>query len=759
MNDGAALGLVLDQVSKDKNIDRSVLVETLEQAILTAAKRAFGMHREMEAKFNEETGRVDLFQIIVIVEQVTRGRRRARRSRSRTPKRFNLKAEVGDELLFQIFYDEKDQAKAEEQDAKYGELLELNRAWKGFGRIAAQTAKQVILQRVREAERENVFNEYKDRKGELISGIVRRFERGNIIVDLGGAEAVLPVRDQVPRESYRAGDRIVAYVVDIDKTARGPQIILSRTHKGLLEKLFEMEVPEIYEKIVRIEASAREAGARSKIAVSSRDRDVDPVGACVGMKGSRVQAVVQELRGEKIDIVPYDADPARFVCNAIAPAEVARVIIDAGTPHHGAGRPRRQAVAGDRQEGAERPPRVAAHRLAHRHPLGVEGPRDGGSARAQSLASIEGVGTELAETLFKLGWRSAAEVAGAKPEELASVAGHRRRRGGEGHHRRGREARPRSSACASAEEAARVAGRAARRRPPASCRGRGAAPTAPRWPQHGGALRHAACRWQTLDHGTEPRHRSTCVGCRRRGLAAELARLVAASTGSWWSGSGRRALAGAWGLDASGRTHASRRRSGSGAFARAFRCRVQGLRHAELAQQHCGRVGRPREAMATRNRIHDRKWIRTASETPADARRRAGSATGARLRDRQGARPSPTAIWSAKVRALGIEVANHMSHLEAADVDASAAPSMRERQESLVEERLDRHGHPPPLEVGAAARRRPLPRRAAAPRSPPPRASAARRSRSRARARARAGARPPPVEQPVAAPRPLRASR
>ena len=221
--------------------------------------------------------------------------------------------------------------RAEEQDAKYGELLKLNRAWKGFGRIAAQTAKQVILQRVREAERENVFNQYKDRKGELISGIVRRFERGNIIIDLGGAEAVLPVRDQVPRESYRAGDRIVAFVVDIDKTARGPQIILSRTHKGLLEKLFEMEVPEIYEKIVRIEASAREAGARSKIAVSSRDRDVDPVGACVGMKGSRVQAVVQELRGEKIDIVPYDPDPARFVCNAIAPAEVARVIIDAGS--------------------------------------------------------------------------------------------------------------------------------------------------------------------------------------------------------------------------------------------------------------------------------------------------------------------------------------------------------------------------------------------------------------------------------------------
>jgi N utilization substance protein A len=326
MSDGTSLSLVLDQVSKDKNIERKVLVEALEQAILTAAKKAFGEDREMEATFNEATGRVDLSQIIVVADPVTMP---AKEITLEEANRFNLQADVGDELLFQIFYDDKDQAKAEEQDGKYGALLKLNRAWKTFGRFAAQTAKQVILQRVREAERENVFNQYRDKKGELISGIVRRFERGNIVVDLGGPEAILPVREQVQRESYRAGDRIVAYVVEIDKSARGPQIIISRAHKGLLEKLFEMEVPEIYDKIVRVEASAREAGARSKIAVFSRDRDVDPVGACVGMKGSRVQAVVQELRGEKIDIVPYDADPARFVCNAIAPAEVSRVLIDA----------------------------------------------------------------------------------------------------------------------------------------------------------------------------------------------------------------------------------------------------------------------------------------------------------------------------------------------------------------------------------------------------------------------------------------------
>jgi len=421
MNDGAALGLVLDQVSKDKNIDRAVLVETLEQAILTAAKRAFGMHREMESKFNEETGRVDLFQIIIIVETVTAGNE-GKEVPIADAERFSLKADVGDELLFQIFYDEKDQAKAEEQDGKYGELLKLNRAWKGFGRIAAQTAKQVILQRVREAERENVFNQYKDRKGELISGIVRRFERGNIIVDLGGAEALLPVRDQVPRESYRAGDRIVAFVIDIDKGARGPQIILSRTSKGLLEKLFEMEVPEIYEKIVRIEASAREAGARSKIAVSSRDRDVDPVGACVGMKGSRVQAVVQELRGEKIDIVPYDADPAKFVCNAIAPAEVARVLIDAGTHTMELVVPddKLSLAIGKKGQNVRLASQLTGWRIDIHSETKV---REMEQRSRQSLASIEGVTPELAETLFKEGWRSAADVAGSKLDDLASVPG------------------------------------------------------------------------------------------------------------------------------------------------------------------------------------------------------------------------------------------------------------------------------------------------------------------------------------------------
>jgi transcription termination/antitermination protein NusA len=419
MSEASGLGLVLDQVSKDKNIDRKVLVEALEQAILTAAKRAFGLHREMEAKFNEQKGTVDLFQIVKVVPQVSVP---GNEMTLEDANKFDPDAIDGDELLFQIFFDEKDQAKAEEQDAKYGHVLQLNRAWKTFGRIAAQTAKQVILQRVREAERENVFNQYRDKKGELISGIVRRFERGNIIVDLGGAEAILPVREQVPRESYRAGDRIVAYVVDIDKGARGPQIIISRAHKGLLEKLFDQEVPEIYDKIVTIEASAREPGARSKIAVRSRDRDVDPVGACVGMKGSRVQSVVQELRGEKIDIVTWDNDPARFVCNAIQPAEVSRVIIDAATHtmqlivHDD----KLSLAIGKKGQNV----RLASQLTGWRIDIHSESKVREMEARAlASLQSIEGITGEAADALFKQGWRSAREVARANAEELIGLPG------------------------------------------------------------------------------------------------------------------------------------------------------------------------------------------------------------------------------------------------------------------------------------------------------------------------------------------------
>ncbi len=419
----AKLDMVLEQVGRDKNIDKTVLISALEQAILTAAKRTFGMNREMEAKFNPETGSVDLFLIVNVVDEddAIEGRE-ITVAQAHTA---GLEAELGDELLFQVFYRAEDEDRAREQDEKFGNLIDLKNASKKFGRIAAQTAKQVIYQRVREAERDNVYNEFKDRKGEIISGIVRRFERGALIVDVGKAEAVLPMREQVPRESYRVGDTIKAYCLDIDRNARGPQIILSRTHKGLLEKLFEQEVPEIYEKIVRIESSAREPGARAKIAVSSRDRDVDPVGACVGMKGSRVQAVVQELRGEKIDIVPYDDDPARFVCNAIAPAEVKRVIIDAEGHRMELIVPddKLSLAIGKKGQNVRLASQLTGWRIdIHSESKIYELERRAKEQIAHAIAG-EGFDTNVSETLFKLGWRSVGELARAHVEELAGVPG------------------------------------------------------------------------------------------------------------------------------------------------------------------------------------------------------------------------------------------------------------------------------------------------------------------------------------------------
>lgn len=319
---------VVSQISKDKGIDQSVLIEALEAAILAAARRVFGQERELETRFNEDTGQIDLFQYVTVTEDVDNPELEIPLDKARL---VDPDVEEGDELGFQIFYREDDRTEAEAEEAKYGDILGIAKARGTFGRIAAQAAKQVITHRVRTAERELIFNEYRNRKHELVTGIARRFERGDIVVDLGRAEALLPLREQVPKESCRAGDRVQAFVLDVldsEHSLKGSQIILSRRHPFLVVKLFEMEVPEIYEGIVKIVSVAREPGERTKIAVTSTDSDVDPVGACVGMRGARVQAVVQELKGEKIDIVPYSPDLGKFVCNAIAPAEVARVLID-----------------------------------------------------------------------------------------------------------------------------------------------------------------------------------------------------------------------------------------------------------------------------------------------------------------------------------------------------------------------------------------------------------------------------------------------
>jgi N utilization substance protein A len=278
-----------------------------------------------------------------------------------------------------------------------------------------------MIQGTRNAERENVFNEYKDRKGEVITGIVRRFERGNVIVDLGRAEAVLPVREQVPRESYRAGDRIQAFVVDVLRESKGPQIILSRASVELLKRLFEMEVPEIAEGVVVIEAAAREPGGRAKIAVSSRDSDVDPVGACVGMKGSRVQAVVQELRGEKIDIVPWHEDFARFVCNALAPAEVSRVLLDEDNRAMEIIVPDDQLslAIGRRGQNVRLASQLTGWRLDINSESRVKEMREFATRSFNAL----GIPEQTEEMLYAHGFRKAQDIANASPDMLTQFPG------------------------------------------------------------------------------------------------------------------------------------------------------------------------------------------------------------------------------------------------------------------------------------------------------------------------------------------------
>ncbi|RMF19318.1 MAG: transcription termination/antitermination protein NusA [Candidatus Dadabacteria bacterium] len=298
---GAELGRVIDVVAREKNLDRQVIVEAVEAAMVAAAKKM--MHTEadnIEGQFNEDTGEVELFEFKDVVEVV-------------------------EDPETQITLEE---AHAVDPDAEIGDSLGFKLDTSEFGRIAAQNAKQIIMQKIREAEKQLILEEYGDRIGEIVSGIVRRVVEGAVIIELGRAEGILRRRDQLPGETYRPGDRVRALLVDVSVEGRGPEIVLSRSHPDFLKRLFEFEVPEIYEGTVEIRAVAREPGNRSKVAVYSNDSDVDPVGAAVGVRGSRVQNIVQELRGEKIDIIPWSDDPARLIENALSPAQISQVIID-----------------------------------------------------------------------------------------------------------------------------------------------------------------------------------------------------------------------------------------------------------------------------------------------------------------------------------------------------------------------------------------------------------------------------------------------
>ncbi len=291
---------IADAVAREKSIDRTIVITAMEDAIQKAARSRYGTETEVRAEINPKSGEIRLQRLLQVVETVE-----------------NVSTEIALE-----------EAQARNPEANLGDFIAEPLPPLDFGRIAAQSAKQVIVQKVREAERDRQYDEFKDRVGEVVNGVVKRAEYGNVIVDLGRGEGIVRRDELIPREAFRTGDRIRAYIYDVRREQRGPQIFLSRTHPQFMAKLFAQEVPEIYDGVIEIRSVARDPGSRAKIAVISKDSSIDPVGACVGMRGSRVQAVVGELQGEKIDIIPWNDEPATFIVNALQPAEVAKVVLD-----------------------------------------------------------------------------------------------------------------------------------------------------------------------------------------------------------------------------------------------------------------------------------------------------------------------------------------------------------------------------------------------------------------------------------------------
>lgn len=382
---------VIDQVSREKGIDAEILINTLKEAIVSAARKKIGPRADIEVHYDEKSGDVEVFHFKEVVEEVEYSDSELTLEEGLE---FDPECEIGDSLGIRMDTEE-------------------------FGRIAAQSAKQVIIQKMREAERNAVYENFIHKKGKIINGIVQRFDRGSIIVNLGQAEAVLRPREQMPKESYKRGDRIRAYVLDVLEESKGAQVILSRTHPEFLVELFKTEVPEVAEGIVSIRGAARVPGVRAKIAVSSIDSDVDPVGACVGIKGNRVQNIVQELRGEKIDIVQWSPDVARFVCNALSPAEIARVIIDEDNQSM-------EVIVNDEYlsiaigKGGQNVSLACEITGWHLEVTSEEEYSREVKEGYDSLMKLSTVGLPAAELLFKAGYSSFLDIMDAVPEDIAA---------------------------------------------------------------------------------------------------------------------------------------------------------------------------------------------------------------------------------------------------------------------------------------------------------------------------------------------------
>ncbi len=384
---------IIDQICRDKGFDKKLLIEAIEEAVYSAANKRYGQRRDIEVRFNEEYGEIELFQFRTVVEHVEDEQTQVSLEEAI---RLDPGVQLNDEL-----------------GSKMETVADL-------GRIAAQSAKQVIIQKMKDAESNVIYEMYKDRQGDIINGIVQRFDRGNLIVNLGRTDALLPKSEQMPRRSYRQGDRIRAYLLEVRQSVHEPQLILSRKCDEFLIKLFAVEVPEISEGIVKIIKACREPGARAKIAVLSTEPDVDPVGACVGMKGSRVQNVVQELQGEKIDIVPWSPDPAKYVSNALAPARISLVIVDENKKSMLAVVPDDQLSLAIGRGGQN--VRLASQLLGWR----IDVKSEERYARMmeqgfQTLTALPGVDEKLAEKLYDDGLASARDLAEATPDEVCAI--------------------------------------------------------------------------------------------------------------------------------------------------------------------------------------------------------------------------------------------------------------------------------------------------------------------------------------------------
>jgi len=388
---------LIEQMGKDRGINKEIIIEALEAAMLTAASKKFGQNVEIEAHYNDETGEVEVFQFKTVVDKV---------------------------LDHETQISKEEARKTLDEGAEPGDSLGMKIETSAFGRIAVQMAKQIIIQRVKDAECDNIYDEYKDRKGELVNGFAQRFEGGSIIVNLGRAEGIVPPTEQIHRETYKRGERIRAYIVDIKKNAKGLQIILSRTHPSFLKALFEVEVPEISEGLIDIINVAREPGKRGKIAVRSKDKDIDPVGACVGMRGSRVQSVVQELRGEKIDIIPYSDDPAKFVSSSLSPAKVNRVLVDDENHTMTVIVPDDQLslAIGKNGQNVRLAVKLTGWNIDMKSESMVAAQEEGKTGQ-NDLTRITGVGPAMAEKLFSKGIKSIAMVAVTEPEMLSQIPG------------------------------------------------------------------------------------------------------------------------------------------------------------------------------------------------------------------------------------------------------------------------------------------------------------------------------------------------